>query len=398
MKHAINTRNILMYMMTGAIVLFSFFPDYLNYTVLVKYDIFINLTIVSLIIFYLMYYQKIHKYYLLVSMFLIIQLFSTILHHGQIASAIWGKGILLLYMCVGIQFTYNYNENIFLKNIYCFFYLLIIINFISLLLFPDGMYEDIRGIKNTNFFLGNYNGFIIYIYPTIAIGYIFFKKYSNKIPLNYIILWFISLGTIIIKGSITSLFGLCFLVLYMILFNNKVFRYIFNIKTYLIFNISFFYFLVWNNSNSWLLKKMVNLLGKDITFTGRTKIWQNAKVHIMNHLLLGNGLESAEVLSEKLNLYDKMSFVAHTHNLVIDVLYKSGLGGFIVFSMLFLLLLQKVKRLNDTKIRYFLEAFLSIFLLMSQFEAYNIKPIFIILTILYFYTSNNQITRTGKIT
>ena len=141
---------------------------------------------------------------------------------------------------------------------------------------------------------------------------------------------------------------------------------------------------------------MVNLLGKDITFTGRTKIWQNAKVHIMNHLLLGNGLESAEVLSEKLNLYDKMSFVAH--NLVIDVLYKSGLGGFIVFSMLFLLLLQKVKRLNDTKIRYFLEAFLGIFLLMSQFEAYNIKPIFIILTILYFYTSNNQITRTGKIT
>ena len=254
------------------------------------------------------------------------------------------------------------------------------------------MYEDIRGITDTNYFLGNYNGFIIYIFPALITGYLYFKKYTNKLPPGYLFLWVISLLTFIIKRSATSLIGLSIFGIYILFFNTQKSHLFFNIKSYLAANIAFFYFFVWNSSNNQILNLVTSLIGKDITFTGRTLIWKNAKYHIYDCWLIGNGLEKAETITNKLGFIQATS----AHNLMLDLLYKTGFLGFIILSIPFFIFLNNLKKINNIKIRYFLEAFCGILLLMSQFEAYNLKFILFIFTILYMYTCENRKSKAGK--
>lgn len=387
------SKQLLIYILQISILLFfSFFPESLQKTVLAKYDIYFNLLIACFIFFYIIRHKKTYIWHILIILFLTFQLFSTVSHQGHIAWALWGRGVLIISLCIGIQSTYYYNEKLFLKTVYLFFYSLIFINFITLLLFPNGMYEDIRGITDTNYFLGNYNGFIIYIFPALITGYLYFKKYTNKLPPGYLFLWVISLLTFIIKRSATSLIGLSIFGIYILFFNTQKSHLFFNIKSYLAANIAFFYFFVWNSSNNQILNLVTSLIGKDITFTGRTLIWKNAKYHIYDCWLIGNGLEKAETITNKLGFIQATS----AHNLMLDLLYKTGFLGFIILSIPFFIFLNNLKKINNIKIRYSLEAFCGILLLMSQFEAYNLKFILFIFTILYMYTCENRKSKAGK--
>lgn len=81
---------------------------------------------------------------------------------------------------------------------------------------------------------------------------------------------------------------------------------------------------------------------------------------------------------------------------MLDLLYKTGFLGFIILSIPFFIFLNNLKKINNIKIRYSLEAFCGILLLMSQFEAYNLKFILFIFTILYMYTCENRKSKAGK--
>ena len=130
------------------------------------------------------------------------------------------------------------------------------------------------------------------------------------------------------------------------------------------------------------------------------EIRQNEFVAVVGHtgsgkstlIQLLNGLEKAETITNKLGFIQATS----AHNLMLDLLYKTGFLGFIILSIPFFIFLNNLKKINNIKIRYFLEAFCGILLLMSQFEAYNLKFILFIFTILYMYTCENRKSKAGK--
>ena len=75
----------------------------------------------------------------------------------------------------------------------------------------------------------------------------------------------------------------------------------------------------------------------------------------------------------------------NAHNFYLDTIYKTGLLGLLLLAISFLYSLYWLKKIENQKLRYFLEAFLGIFMFMSQFEAYNIKFIFFMLTFITMY-------------
>lgn len=377
-------RNILL---IGIIFLFAFYPGYFEHNPIIsKFDFVINLFIVVGVFFYFIYYKKIQPLILFICFFVIYQLFSTIWNHADLKIALWGQGVLFIAMCGSIQWGMNFNEKLFIKTIYYLFSSLLLINFFSLLLWPEGLYIDQRGIQDTNYLLGNYNGFIIYMFSAILSGYLYLRKYPKRITVGYICLWGISFVSLFLKRSLTSLVGLSLLLIYMIFFNYQWTRWFLNIKSYVIGNLLFFYFFVWNTANNKILEFVTIVLDKDITFTGRTFIWSNAKSYIAENWLLGNGIEKSEVIAEKIGIIDAVNI----HNLYLDILYDSGLIGFCFIAIFFIILLRGLKQLKDNKVRYFVEALLGILMLMCQFEAYNIKFIFFIIVFLNLYACRKE--------
>ena len=173
---------------------------------------------------------------------------------------------------------------------------------------------------------------------------------------------------------------------YILFLNYKWTRGVLNLITYTIVNSVFFVLFVWNTSKGALLSSLTGLINKDITFTGRTSIWEGVKPYICQHWLLGNGLEQGKVMAEKIGMIQAVN----AHNLYLDLVYKTGLSGFLLIAFLFVLTCSKIRKIEDPKIRYFLEAFIGIFMFMSQFEAYSIKFIFFMLVFLYMYGCKNS--------
>ncbi len=366
--------------MVGIIFYFVFQPEYMEHVpVISRYDVVMKLFIVSgTALFYYVRRKKAANIMIYIMTFVALQITVTVWNHSYIQKALWGDGILLISMCGCIQWGYEYNEHAFLKTIYYLFYALLIVNFATVLLFPEGMYDDARGIRNTNYFLGNYNIFILYMLPAIVFGYL--VNEGNIKKKGYFFLWILCFATLYIKRSATS-FAVLLLGVYVIFLNHRWTRMIFNVKTYILVNILFFFSVVWNANSYDFIGKIANLLNKDSTFSGRTRIWSTAVQYIKRNWIWGYGCQSGTAFRIA---FDNDSAI-HCHNLYLNILYQYGIVGLIVIAVIFIIVLHELQRLKNDRIRYFLEAYIGIFMLRGQFEAENIKFEFFMFLFLYLY-------------
>ena len=244
------------------------------------------------------------------------------------------------------------------------------------------MYIDLRGIQKDNYFLGNYNSFIKYAYLAIISGYISLKEMGKKFHFlfSYILLWFLSLFFVLKVHSTTSCIGLIFLALFLLAFNTYFWKSLFCMTNYIIFNTVFFILIVAIPENC-LFKWITALLNKDITFTGRTYIWENAINWFKSYLILGNGIEPNSIITEKLgNVY-----AAHAHNLYLNIAYQTGILGVIIFSFIFIVFICRIRTLKNKKVKGMLTSTVFCILLMSQFEAYSLDFMLIYITFIITY-------------
>ena len=97
------------------------------------------------------------------------------------------------------------------------------------------------------------------------------------------------------------------------------------IKTYVI-NIIFTFFIVVCRIQNLFSFIIVDMLGKDLTFTGRTRDWDLAFELIPQRLLLGYG--SMNQATEKIVLGD-----AFTHNGLLEIVFRGGIIALFIFTM-----------------------------------------------------------------
>lgn len=257
--------------------------------------------------------------------------------------------------------------------------ILFTINFITILkYYPIGMYR-LDYVVGDLYFMGHDNGMIYNLIPfcSLAILYTYCKKGKiiSKISLYAIFLTFISELYVKSATGIVESFLLLILIFFI---DNKFLSKFINPKfIFLLFFILNYLVVILRIQNyfSWFF---VDVLGKDLTFTGRTYLWDYAINMIKNNPIFGFGMG--------VQVYGNGHSYPHPHCLILDFIFKGGIITLLIFCILIINYIKKYKSSNNKIISKML--LLPVFvLLIGEITASNpYKPLFWSLLVLICYS------------
>ncbi len=371
MKIRINRKSIRL-VIFYILMLFSYFQfDSLNYLftpLLAVYKIFHYISFL-IILFLFIKNKKFSKIIVYMLVYLAILFFTSILN-GQQVSQVINYAAPIVSLCLITDYGIRNHTKEYLTALAIILNLLIIINFATIILYPSGMYINSTGYKQ-NWILGYKNSHILYLLPCVVVNFILSFKNKEKLNVKSYIIFAICFISILSVNSSTGIVGIMIILLYLIF--RKYFDRIKLINGYsslFIYLLSFGSIMILKVQN--LFKFLiVDILKKDLTFTGRTYIWDSVLKCIKIHPLIGYGNVTYQ--------YNKYIFT--THNVILDVLYRSGIVGFLTYILILFEACGKLYKNRKDEVSRFLSIILLVYFVMMLTEAYNINYYFFILVI-----------------
>ncbi|MBP3444979.1 MAG: O-antigen ligase family protein [Bacilli bacterium] len=230
-------------------------------------------------------------------------------------------------------FYKKYNKQL-LAATSIFLIVAIIINFVTILLFPDGLY--IGNNTNEHYFLGQRNDLIEYILPCLLCFSIYNFKYKTS-KLIFCIFNLICMFSVILTWSANAMTALTIYYVYLFFFYIKKKDNVFSpLNIYLISFFTSYSIIILKIQNlfSWIIE---GILHKNLTFTGRTSIWDKSIAYIKKSFLYGYGKES-----EIIKFY-KIGHSNSCHNYFLDFLYDGGILMFIIILFIIITLNKSYK-------------------------------------------------------
>ncbi len=286
--------------------------------------------------------------------------------HAWAANAINSIGLILL-IYLSLQESPKHTLNWLARILECFIYL----NFVLTLIEPDGIFEG-------SYLLGlNHNQIGATLVCGLTTQYIAYKQ-SQKSWLTVIPLCAVCIITPILVGSMTSAIGCTLLSLFFIIPTKKIKQ---------IFLIIFFgFYLLFQGGIVFLQKDLSGnrratffveeVLEKDMSFTNRYSVWQNAYEMIQESPLVGYGMQDSE-------WFEKNFFVKSAHN----ILYQIQIyGGYILLGVFLIIIFMSVRRSikqHSELTAYTLTGVLTFFFMMIV-ETYSLAHIFYMLSLAYY--------------
>lgn len=219
-------------------------------------------------------------------------------------------------------------------------------------------------IKNTAvdelYFIGGKNSFSMFLIPMlflsiinsnerhgIIIAKVHFSNYFFVALCTYTIFW---------GASGSGIVSMLTVLLLMFLFSKYKPNKLVIVGIIVFANI----ILVFNSTSLFSSERWINLvdfLGKDVTMTSRTAIWERSFELLDEHYFFGLGRGS---ILEYKNYYDILQLKTEAHSLIVELLLNSGIVGFVLF---FSALFSLIKRLDisQKKQRYVFFAIITMF-------------------------------------
>lgn len=277
-----------------------------------------------------------------------------------------------------IEMSVNVNPKKNIKIITNCFAIYLFINFITMIIFPGGMYNN--SVYSTNYFLGYDNYITIYILPAIILSFIYSKLAEKKFTKLQVFVVIISLLSVMISGVATALltlFGVLIILGFRYLLRRKI-NLEFSLQLGYFINALFFCLVVVLRITNFL-SGLVESVGKDVTFSTRTYAWDSAIYLISKRPITGYGHISLPFVGAQ--GWDLTA--THAHNLYLTVLYFGGAIGLILFLYLFFLIYKQMKNHNREEIYMILSVGIFAILLSFQMEYLLLMYYFIIFTIAY---------------
>ena len=275
------------------------------------------------------------------------------------------------------------HKELFLKTSYSYFKILIYINIVLLLLYPKGLYyfeqQTIYG------FLGHKNTMIKVIFPGIILG-----MYSNlvkgeKLTIANFMDLLVAFITAILTGSTTSIIVLLLFTIVIVLLQIRNFTI--NYKLSMLAGAAMFFGIVIFRLQENFSYLIVNILGKDLSFTGRTILWDNAITLFTTSPLIGVGY---------LDRITAITYIGNhiSHNFILDTLYEGGILSIIFLLIIMFVVGKSLSNKNKTLICKIGILSISMYVLMWQFEPFDksdgllMFPIFMVIYCLQLIDKN----------
>lgn len=261
--------------------------------------------------------------------------------------------------------------NIFGRKVITFFdkymFIIIVVNLIMILT-SSKMYID--AYENPVYLLSNRNNFLSVILPALGLRFSVLDKDKNKILyiINYIIYGFAifyefsatAVAVYILYGLMCigikkltkskSAIGICGIILC-------------------------FSFLLYTNNNSFM-GFVTSLLGKDMTFTGRTQLWAQGLLKMLQNPIVGHGISSS--LDVEFSLIGKMTLYS-CHNMYIQIGLWGGLVSVVLFAFIFI---STILKSASTGGRFMIYALVGMSMWLFFEANYSIPYVWLLLTIL----------------
>ncbi len=255
--------------------------------------------------------------------------------------------ISVLFISIMISLSFLENKVILIRALFWLFFLLTLASVITALFFPKiGIQTGPDGVKRWQGITNHANALGIQALITIWISSNLFFLSKNKIE-KFIILFAISLAFYLLTNanSMTSLITSLVVTSY-VCYCYKLGQLKLPIKLFL-FSVVLFGLIIiitFYTSTSELATTTMQSTGRNLTFTGRTVLWQTALKYATDNLTFGYGFDSLEQLTRKTHLQ-----MSHLHNGYIEVLFR---GGVIASILLAFILIKTLYHQLKIKLAY----------------------------------------------
>ncbi len=273
-------------------------------------------------------------------------LFITLVSHGAVRD-----GIIIVSSILSVVLLYDlaHDEGKFFlsSQLFCF-EIVIYINLITEILFPDTLYlpqitARSLDVHNSDYwFLGFRNVHSQYYIPALMIAFLYKLETKNRIR-TYVLTAAVFISAILAwsGGVLVALFGMAGIY---ILFRNRI--KIFHYFSYWIIHILFFVFVIllkMQNLFKWLID---GILGKWRSMEVRMSLWDTyLKEYIPKKFICGYGIELSITRQQKVNI----NWAGTAHNQLLEIMYQGGIINLLLFAAIIIIAGKNVYRYRNTE-------------------------------------------------
>lgn len=339
-------------------------------------DIFKIAVLFVLLLWFVCFYQRVSLFFVTLTVLQAWRIICTLYNGGNYTSlflTIFNALAIALVVEMGLKTDPDalLDGATFMLGVYA------LCNFATILMHPNGMYAYNQYTEN--YFFGYRNNMVMMILPAMIFSVVRSLKYYNRLSKSSVIIIISSIISVAIAFSANSAIGMTIMAVVIIMTVVGLMPKVFNIATYIIINAFYFFGIIVMRVQEYFAFIIVGLLNRDLTFTGRTEIWDKALRAFMESPIFGVG----EITSSESKA---LIGATHAHNYYLDLLYKSGIFGLVLFiAILVMCGLALYKTRKNGKIPFFVSGALFAFMIMLQNEAYyNIYYYFSVLALAAF--------------
>lgn len=317
--------------------------------------------------------RKLSEITIILSLMFIYILLLTIYKQADIQGII-RQIFFMVYELLLFDYCRNRIDDL-LISIEQFLGILIIINLLSMILFPDGLSKVIvpEGGFSILYFLGHDNSLILYIMPCFIISEYFILKEKKIIRIwGQRMFQAVLIASIVYaKVGMSIVWIVSTVIVYRILLNKLVDKRVNTIVLIVIPIVLNIVMVLLQRQIDVVSYLAQSILGKSATFTGRTYVWENSLKLIVGQSVLGHGYFGNSLMPNLLGYQQ-------AHNLVLQLLI---IGGIILLVYYIFVIYKLVKKTftSSNRLSAFCRAVIVGYLIYTVGEAqFNYKMLIFI--------------------
>ena len=345
-KVDVHTVDVLIYF-----ICFFFFirPDYMSgIDIIAKTWGFLEAISVAFVLYFVYRYREFKNLglWLLIGVYFWLWI-STMLNGGTFESYYDDIRRCLIAMFV-TYYGMKYDEERFLKVALMIVVFYTLANLGVMIIHPSGIRmgnaAGVNGIGEKFFLFGKNTAIKTTGLGVFLMAY-YQLRYEGGIGLKSIILSGVVLVESLISGSGTSTIVSIILLAFLFLGVDRMPAF-FNAVSGWILNIAFFFVIIVFQALSRFEYFIVDVMHKDMSFTGRMPLWLGGLLLISGSPIIGYGSEPRTVAAAKLGVNNDSM-----HNFIIDYMYQGGLVMIVLWTIFILYLAIVIAKMKDVLIK-----------------------------------------------
>lgn len=303
----------------------------------------------------------------LIVLFYIQLLVATIINRGSLFDCfryiLPPVAVIIYYECCR-----NNNRIHLIRALFWIHFAFMIVNLLTVLFFPNGLYS-VQGVTTENYyFLGHNNAVARFLLPGVFYAILYDYIEIGKPGWKSFLMSIASFLTVTLTWSNTGMVGLGIMLLFLFLITTRDMPGIFTGRNAFILSVVLFIVVVLNNNLGMFDFVIEKVFHKEVTLTGRTFLWNAILAAIAKRPWAGYGYGVSIA-----DIYTTSRYVASSaHNYFLDLLLRGGIPHLVIQVLIVIVTYRSVDKTHTKhdKLRQLMIATLLSYFVMWQFEPF----------------------------